>query len=151
MPIERFGKVADSKDMSKNEASELANKKRKIDENCTSVLSEMNVDVRVVERSAVENPKPISTGPPRRPLTPPTNYLDDFEFEEISNGLRGGDSSSTTISSKRPIISGDFKYLNVLLPSGRDIKLKMHSKDSDVLKYVPEIVFREFSKIHTII
>lgn len=122
--------------MSKNEAAELANKKRKIDENCTSVLSEMNVDVRVVERNALENP-------PRRPLTPPTNYLDDFEFEEISNGLRGDSASSTTTSSKRPIISGDFKYLNVLLPSGRDIKLKMHSKDSDVLKYVPKNCFVE--------
>lgn len=110
--------------MNKNDHSELTtNKKRKIDEN--SVLSEMNIDNTNVSASLSQNhsmhePLPSSV----YHNTVKSKYTD---IEMIVRDL---------LPTRRVQTSGDFKYLNVLLPSGRDIKLKMHSKDSDVLKYV---------------
>lgn len=111
--------------MGKNDESDLLAKKRKIDEN--SILSEIN---HVTAQNVVDNV--IKTMPVSAAQTGPMK----FNYFEST---RDHASSTVTVDprwSRVEPATGSFKYLNVLLPSGRDIKLKMHSKDSDVLKYV---------------
>lgn len=119
-----------NKSGNKNDEFDLGNKKRKIDEN--SILSEVNSD-RAVEMSVDMCAIPLKNTTKRF-----TEFESTRNVESVVNTRTGTTTSASTTRWLDPP-NGDFKYLNVLLPSGRDIKLKMHSKDSDVLKYVNEI------------
>lgn len=86
--------------------SATANKKRKIDENV--ILSEINLCAEPSVQNCSKERAVEAT-----PIEQSTSLK---RFQYVNNN--------------------DFKYLNVQLPSGRDIKLKMYTKDSEILNYV---------------
>ena len=90
-----------------------SNKKIKLSETTNSVLSEINT--------------------PQRP-----HQERNFHYGNKANELVF---ETPSYLSKRFQDSREFKYLNVLLPSGKDIKLKMHLKEPVMMNNVFQTYF----------
>lgn len=99
-----------------------SNKKIKLSETTNSVLSEMNT--------------------PQRP-----HQERNFHYGNKTNELVF---ETPSYLSKRFQDSREFKYLNVLLPSGKDIKLKMHLKEPVMMNNVFRTYFYVYYAFLTI-